>query len=800
MCSVYTSITRPTRKGCGREVIGKAITESAGAWRSLGIPVLLTLLVALAALACNYPEPTQPPAPTAVAVPAREAREVLTEAQAAATAAAPTPAPLEEINFAGVVTRTNLPSQVQVVFSLRDQDGRAIELPAEDVQKATKIYECEPRTEEGCRPGTEDWEEIDYTETSFFVHTAENFDLEVVFVLDFTNSMAQARLPDGRSAIAAMMESFSAGLGVLPGAHRTGVVEFHDRNVEPGVLSALTTNRQAIRDSISQFSQSGFDPGSSRVWDSVVSGANLFSTLAQNPRAIRALVFLSDGRDTSSVNTRDAAQVHAQARNVQLYALGVGEVFQEEQLREMAGSTGGGYYPVRDVSLLQEQLQLLVNDLRGQYQVSYITLRRTGEYSTQVAVELGGVMGSMQTAPFDAATFFGPDNRGAIQFDPPSIDRNEGKATIFVRALHMPRNIDRIRFKVDTPNPVQVDLVEGQDGGLLDGWNLLEPDAEGFYEVSSPDPVEFGNFGLLFRLTISDVTEESLGIPVEFDNTIYTAGKSLERTAYIVIGQTRIAFSNDRDGNSDIYVMNADGSDVTRLTENPGHDWGPDWSPDGQLIAFNNDRDGNWDIYVMNPDGSGVRQLTDNPGRDWSPAWSPGGQQIAFTSDRDGNSVIYVMNADGSGVRQLTDNPGYDADPAWSPGGGQIAFSSQRDGDSDIYVMNADGSGVTQLTNHPGYDHSPAWSPGGGQIAFNNDRDGNWDIYVMNPDGSGVRQLTDNPGRYGSPAWSPGGQQIAFTSDRDGNSDIYVMNADGSGVRQLTDNPGRDGTLDWSPQ
>jgi hypothetical protein len=158
LCSVYTSITRPTRKRCGREVIGKAITESAGAWRSLGIPVLLTLLVALAALACNYPEPTQPPAPTAVAVPAREAREVLTEAQAAATAAAPTPeptpAPLEEINFAGVVTRTNLPSQVQVVFSLRDQDGHAIELPAEDVQKATKVYECEPRTEEGCRPGT----------------------------------------------------------------------------------------------------------------------------------------------------------------------------------------------------------------------------------------------------------------------------------------------------------------------------------------------------------------------------------------------------------------------------------------------------------------------------------------------------------------------------------------------------------------------------------------------------------------------------------------------------------------------
>ena len=563
--SSYASITKPVAEWFGRQDDGPAMSETASVcWRSVGISVLLAVLLAMAAVGCNDPGP-EAPIPTELL--AATAAPALTSEQATATALAP--APIEEINFAGVVTRTNLPSQVQVVFSLRSQDGRAIVLPAEDIQKATKIYERRIETEDESWPGTEEWEEIDYTETSFFVHTAENFDLEVVFVLDFTNSMAQARLPDGRSGIAAMLDAFGASLGVLPGAHRIGVVEFHDRNLEPEVLSALTTNRQAIRDRISEFSESSFDPGSSRVWDSVVAGADLFSTREQNLRAVRALVFLSDGRDTSSVNARDDAQGYAQARGVQLYAMGVGEVFQEEELREMADSTGSGYYPVRDVSLLQEQLQLLVNDLRGQYQVSYITLRRTGEYSTQVAVELGGVMGSMQTAPFDAATFFGSDNRGAIQFDPPSIDRNEGKATIFVRALHMPRNIDRIRFKVDTPKPVQVDLVEGQDGGLLDGWNLLEPDTEGFYVVSSPVPLEFGNFGLLFRLTISDVTEESLEIPVEFDNTIYTAGKSLERTTYIVLGQRRTAFSSDRDGNWDIYVMNADGSGVTRLTEHP---------------------------------------------------------------------------------------------------------------------------------------------------------------------------------------------------------------------------------------
>ena len=696
------------------------------------------------------------------------------------------------IEFAGVVTRTNLPSQVQVVFSLRDRDGHAIVLPAEDVQKATRIFER--------GPGTEDWEEIDYTETSFFVHTAENFDLEVVFVLDFTNSMAQARLPDGRSGIAGMLEAFNAGLSALPGAHRIGVVEFHDRNVEPGVLSVLTTNRQAIRDRTSQFSQGGFDPGSSRVWDSVVSGVNLFSNREQNPRAVRALVFLSDGKDTSSVNERDDARRHAQVRGVQLYVMGVGEVFQEEELGEMASLTGGRYYQARDVSLLQEQLQLLVSDLRGQYQVTYITLRRAGEYSVRVAVEVDGARGSIQTAPFDAATFFGPDNQGVIQFDPPSLDRGDGQVTAFVRALHVPRNVDRIRFRADTSKPVSVELVTRRDGGLLDRWTLSGPDADGFYEASSPDPLEFGNLGLLFKLIISDVTERFLYIPFELDNTIYTAGKSLGRTAPLSIDPRQIAFTSSRDGNDEIYVMNADGSGVTRLTDHPGRDTSPDWSPDGRQIAFTSERDGNDEIYVMNADGSGVTRLTDHPARDTSPDWSPDGGQIAFTSERDGNLRIYVMNADGSGVTRLTDNHGWDTSPDWTPDGGRIAFASYRDRNWEIYVVNADGSGVTRLTDHPELDWDPAWSPDGGQIAFAYERDGNPEIYVMNAVGSGATRLTDHPARDTSPDWSPDGGQIAFTSERDGNPEVYVMNADGSGATRLTDHLEHDREPAWSPQ
>ena len=171
----------------------------------------------------------------------------------------------------------------------------------------------------------------------------------------------------------------------------------------------------------------------------------------------------------------------------------------------------------------------------------------------------------------------------------------------------------------------------------------------------------------------------------------------------------RIAFDSKRDGNDEIYVMNADGSEQTRLTNNLAGSGGPAWSPDGRKIAFYSCRDGNDEIYVMNADGTGQTNLTNNTTYDWQPAWSPDGTKIAFVSYRDGNLEIYVMNSDGLGVRRLTNNSANDVMPAWSPDGTKIAFVSCRDGNFEIYVMNADGSGVTRLTNNPAYDGCPAW-------------------------------------------------------------------------------------------
>ena len=232
----------------------------------------------------------------------------------------------------------------------------------------------------------------------------------------------------------------------------------------------------------------------------------------------------------------------------------------------------------------------------------------------------------------------------------------------------------------------------------------------------------------------------------------YQSGLSFDQSPSWSPDSQRIAFVSFRDGNAEIYVMYADGSVPTRLTDGSDN-FSPAWSPDGQRIAFVSDRDGpyiayksaaNTEIYVMNVDGSGVTRLTDHDAGDGYPSWSPDGQRIAFTSERDrsegdGSSDIYVMNADGSGVTRLTDFIAYS--PSWSPDGQRIAFVSNRDrGNSDIYVMNADGSGVTRLTDHDAADGSPSWSPDGQRIAFVSSRDGwYYDIYVMNADGELAR-------------------------------------------------------------
>ena len=259
----------------------------------------------------------------------------------------------------------------------------------------------------------------------------------------------------------------------------------------------------------------------------------------------------------------------------------------------------------------------------------------------------------------------------------------------------------------------------------------------------------------------------------------------------------KIIFSSDRNGNDEIYMMNIDGKNPRNLTNHPGFDYSPAWSPDGQRIAFYSGRQEGEGLYMMDADGNNQHYLAPMDSAA-NPAWSPDGKQIAFDCPIGRRVDICVIAANGGEFHNLTphplgDQPFDDQHPTWSPDGKQIAFTSDRSG-LGIFVMDNDGNNQRRLTPRRTWDSRPAWAPDGKQIAFQSLNNENMDIYVMKVDGTDRRRLTRDPAHDRYPSWSPDGKKILFYSERDGRTgEVYVMDAHGNNQQNLTNHLMSDG-------
>lgn len=265
-----------------------------------------------------------------------------------------------------------------------------------------------------------------------------------------------------------------------------------------------------------------------------------------------------------------------------------------------------------------------------------------------------------------------------------------------------------------------------------------------------------------------------------------------------------IAFTSDRTGNLDIYIVDTSGENLSNLTDHPAADYSPTWSPAGDAIAFVSERDGNPEIYVIDLNTQVLRRLTEHAATDLDPAWSPDGRTIAFASNQArehaADTDIYTMDVNGRKVTRLTSKGGNNSTPAWSPDSEWIAFRSTHDGIGGIHIMTAEGEKQEAVTQVAAMH--PSWAPNGEQLCIASaDLDGvaALTLFLIDVDGENSQRLTDGVHVSGEPSWSPDGRSIVYASEREGHKGLYRISVAGGEPQPLIEAAGEDSLPAWSP-
>ncbi|HCK65698.1 MAG TPA: hypothetical protein DHW49_05485 [Anaerolineae bacterium] len=262
-----------------------------------------------------------------------------------------------------------------------------------------------------------------------------------------------------------------------------------------------------------------------------------------------------------------------------------------------------------------------------------------------------------------------------------------------------------------------------------------------------------------------------------------------------------IAFNSRMRGNSDIYVVDVNGNNLTQLTTSAAHDLYPSWSPDGTQLVYQTNEGGDQEVAIIGISGGTSYTITNNDCNDWGPVWSPDGDWIAFYSDCDGERNIYKIRTDGSDRTQLTYTSGANSwFPAWSPDGRKITFSSNRSGKYFIYSMDVNGGSEVQLAR----GCVSYYSPDGSQILYGVYCDDTDELWLMDTDGSNQQAIT-NGYECKNATWSPDGTSIVFQhskTTKDGPFQLYIMkidNPDPSNWILVTDYDINGGSPVWQP-